>query len=310
MPEKFESQSGELIEVGFKSPEKRKVTDRTYGQYLEQFFLDEKELEGKKILDIGAGLSAFSKTVNEELSKTGTIAIPMDPMYQFLGKNFEEFKKNITAANMDWHSSAGWRKEGRAYEDFEGTPNQVVGSHQELPFENESLDLVLANNSITQYKDRQITRRALEEALRVIKKDGEVRVLPADFMYDPKKGSSYVNTFEGPTPETAKEAEELGLEVAPDREMFQVLKDIEDQGVHIYAKVIPPKNRRPMGRMFRIVPRYSYTLFFRKDEQVPNVAEIEVIQKLSFRDSEDGFHFKSEEIKLPKKGLDSFEKRE
>lgn len=280
----------------FKSPEERKVTDRTFEQYLKHFCLPETELAGKKVLDIGSGLSDFSSKANEKFKESGTMVVALDPVYQLLGKDFREFKKNIKKANMDWISVAGGVSDPeRAYKKIKNAPNKIAASHQEIPLEDGSIDLILASNSLTQYKNREITKKALKEAGRVIKEDGEIRIQPADLRWDWQAEALYVSTFEAPTEETRKEAKELGLTIAPDKEIFSILKEMEEAGFTLYATVKPPERRKP-GRL-GILQGPAYTLIFRKDDRIPAVeGKGAHLIKLSFRDSPDGYHVSSAEI--------------
>jgi ubiquinone/menaquinone biosynthesis C-methylase UbiE len=292
---KIEASAG----TGFKSPEERKVTDRTFKQCLEHFCLPERELVGKKILDIGSGLSDFPAETNERFKESGTVAVGLDPIYQSLGNNFEEFKENVKKANMGWNSIAG-RGSGHAYGRTKTASFKVAGSHQELPFGDESFDLVVANNSITQYKDREVTKKALKEAVRVIKENGEIRIQPADLRWDPQAGSLYVHTFEAPTSETREEAKNLGLIIGPDKEVFQILKEIEKMGLNFYAISRMPRRRPGVSIRMAILKGPSYSLILRKDDKLPEV-EGGRLRKLSFEGSADGFHVHSVEVSLDPK---------
>ncbi|MFA5986995.1 MAG: methyltransferase domain-containing protein [Parcubacteria group bacterium] len=271
----------------FQSPEERKVTDRTYKQYLKNFCLSEEELSSKKILDIGSGLSDFSVETSKKFQESGVMVVGMDPIYSFLGSNVKKFKKNIIRSNMDWKSFAD--RSGNlepAYEKIKEAPYKVSGSHQNLPFKEESFDLVLANNSITQYKDREITRNALKEAVMMIKEDGEIRIQPANLRGDWGKKCLYMHTFEAPTLETREEANQLGLEIGPDREVFDIFKELESAGFQIYATV--KEHMLPLTRKYN----FQCSIIIRKDDQSPNVLEAK-LRKLSFKDSTDNFHIPS-----------------
>lgn len=312
MPEKFEPNEPNMYEnpeepkrePAFNSPEERKITDRTYGQYIDGLCLPEQELESKTVLDIGSGLSDFPTRANKKFKESGTVVVALDSMYESLGKNFEEFKENAKKANMDWVSKAVSSNLTeaceKAYKMVKEDAHKMAGSHQELPFGDENFDLVLANNSITQYKDREITKTALKEALRVVKESGEVRILPADLRWDRMKESLYVHTFEAPNPETKEEAKKLELDIGPDREIFEILREIEGGGVNFYAAVKPRKRRPMLGRLSRLAGDLgpTYSLILRKDGQLPNIIKEGILKKLSFKDSPDGFHVPSVEIDL------------
>ena len=284
----------------FGSLEKRDyVTNRAYDQYLSHFSLPEKELEGRKVLDIGAGASTFISEVNERFGALGTVAVAMDPMYASLGNSFEEFTHNIGEEKMNWKTMKGnTANEEQSYQQIKATQNKVSGSHQELPFADNSFDLVLANNSISQYKDRGITKKALQEALRVANEHGEVRMNYIDLRHDKKTKELYLETFEDQTKQMQKEAYELKLAAAPDRELFEILKELEDAGLSIYAVQKWP--RQGSGRMARLMNRGpTYALIIRKDKEIPEIDKTKSsasLKKLFFKASPDGFHVPSMDL--------------
>jgi ubiquinone/menaquinone biosynthesis C-methylase UbiE len=298
-PNLGENRKGSETKAVFKSPESRKVTDRNFKQYLRNFCFSETELASKKILDIGSGLSDFSLEVNRMFKESGAMAVSLDPLYQALGKNQDEFRENIKKADMDWKSFAGASdNSAHIYEKIKNAPCKVAGSHQRIPFEDKSFDLVLANNSITQYKDREITRMALAEAVRVTKENGEIRIQPADLRWDWRSKSFYVHTFEAPTPETKQEAQDLGLEVGPDKKIFEIFKETEKAGFTFYV-TIRPKSFMQGHRGSRFFSPQdmepAYSLILRKDSQLPKVDGVQ-LKTLSFRDSEDDLHVPSSDV--------------
>jgi len=123
--------------------------------------------------------------------------------------------------------------------------------------------------------------------------------LPADLRWDWKKESLYIHTFEAPTPETKEEAEKLGLDIGPDKEMFKILKEIEDAGINFYAvKKKSSVRRRMPGRFGRLLSSTgpSYSLILRKDSQLPDIEYDASLRKLLFKDSSDSFHVPSENL--------------
>jgi len=301
MPENFESRSSQeppshYGEPAFQFLEKKRVTDRNYDQYLEHFSLPEEELEGKRILDIGAGLSDFTEKSNKKFGDKGTVAVALDLMYKSLEEDFGEFQKRVQESGMELHSIGNRRGDiGVPYEKIKKASNKVAGSHQELPFADKSFDLIFAHNSITQHADRQVTKKALEEAARVLAENGEIRVQPADLRWDSNTNTLYVSTFDSPTPDSKKEAYEMGLRVAADKEMFAVLKQLEESGLIFYAVSRQPTGYRPPRSRALIGPSFSFVI--RKDSQIPNMTGKAILRKLSFNDSEDGFHVPS--VKIP-----------
>lgn len=300
MPEKFKPRGGDDAPNYYGEPthmflERRLVTDRTYKQYLEHFSLSEHQLEGKKILDIGAGLSDFTEKANEKFGDKGSIAVAVDPMYGSLGDDLREFEQNVQDAGMDLRSKQDIRKGiGAAYERAKGSPNKIAASHQDLPFADGSFDLIFAHNSITQYKDREVTRRAISEGARVMAENGEFRISPADLRFDLNNGILYVSTFDSPTDDSRKEAYEMRLPVAVDRQMFAILKEFEESGLNFYAIAKAPSGyRHPRARAMMGA---SFFLAIRKDDKIPEISGKSTLRKLSFRNSEDGVHVPSEKI--------------
>jgi predicted SAM-dependent methyltransferase len=128
-------------EINFQ--EKGGFAERGLDSYLEMFDLDEAELEGKKVLDVGPSLK-FQREAKE--------------------KNI-----NVVGAEQSFR------------EDLQDHDKFVQGSAQFLPFKDESFDLVLASNSVPLHLEREDNVSALlsiYEMLRVASKDGQVRIFP------------------------------------------------------------------------------------------------------------------------------------
>jgi ubiquinone/menaquinone biosynthesis C-methylase UbiE len=288
----------------FVSPQEKLVTNRTYEEYLEQFQLPEDELRGKCILDVGAGFSNFSKEGNERLKDSETMIVALDPTYELLSesKSVGEYINKLGPANLSIKNTSGnsetWQDR---FETIKNTPYKVAGSHQHLPFAEGTFNLALAHNSILQFKDREITRRALHEIIEVLAEDGEIRIIPSDLRWDMGAHSFYMATFEAPTPATLEEARTLNLQIAPDRVIFDIFKELEGQGCSIYTKMSPPKvTSAGIARLKRFMGRDSgrlYSFIIRKDGTVPVVSDpTSSFYKLNFSKSPDGFHVPSEEV--------------
>lgn len=287
-PQGIEPESQPIQKHEFISPEKRKITPRSYDTYLKQFDLPEKDLEGKHILDIGAGLSDFSKIVNEKFKESGAMAVPLDPVYAFFGGDFEKFKNALGDANLEqeWMGKKLGELEQR-YSDIKSQPHKVVGSHQDLPFKDKSMDLILAHNSITQYKDREISKHAFDEAFRAIKEHGEIRILPVDMLWDANAQSWYLHTFEKPTPEGLEEMHKTGM-IPGDPNMLSIFRALEERGAVFYLAV-------RFSRVGRRMQQHCM-LLIRTDQQIPHVEHVGRLEKLSFRQSSDEHHIPSEMI--------------
>jgi ubiquinone/menaquinone biosynthesis C-methylase UbiE len=123
--------------------EKGGFAERGLDSYKEMFNLDEQELEGKKILDVGPSLQ-FQREAKE---------------------------KGINVVAVD----QSFRRDAKGAEKF------IEGSAQFLPFKNESFDEVLASNSVPLHIEKNDDVGALlsiYEMLRVVKKDGKVKIFP------------------------------------------------------------------------------------------------------------------------------------
>lgn len=294
------------MKEGFKAPEPMKLTPRTYDDYKSMFCLSEQDMKGEKILDVGSGLSNFAPESAERLGDEAPTVVAMDPMYADLGENLHEFTERLEGANLTLEKlGKEWGQVEKQYDQVKSHPLNVAGSHQEgLPFAKGYFDKILANNSMLQFKDRDITRTAFKNVLDVLSDKGELRIMPADFKWDGTVGSLYVNTFEKPTPETRAEADELRLRIGPDRETFKVFKELEEAGYTLYVAAPPSKaSHRPRGRMgIMVQATMPYCLILRRDSEMPHMEGVAAIQKLSFKDSTDGFHVPSECIHLRKNG--------
>lgn len=287
----------------FESPESRKVTERTYEQYLEYFCLPEDELRGRNVLDIGAGLSTFAKEANSKFGKTGTMVVAMDPLYSSMNGDFKGFNERVAHANMQLKVvSDRLKTPAQLYREVKSSPYKVAGSHQDLPFRKGSFDLVLASNSVLQYKDRGITERALQQISEVLKPDGEMRLQPADLQWDNQTQSLYIHTFEAPTKETLAEARALGLIIAPDKGVFEIFRKLEETGSTFYSTSRINRSGHPLmgmrGMMKGLVNQVKYSLIMRRDASIPKVDELMQLRKLSFKESPDGYHVPSTEIPL------------
>jgi len=296
--EKIKQKPEEKERSGFVSPEKKLVTDRRYSQYLSNFGLPKSELKSKKILDVGSGLSEFFQKANEKFKEAGTVVVGLDPNYSMLGENLAEFKENLKKARLSvesMHDERGrLRDQERSYGIVKSAPNKIAGSHQELPFKEGSFDLVLANNSVLQFKDREISRRALQEIAKIIKESGEIRLQPVDLLWDNKKEELYMHTFEAPTEKTREHAKELGLLIDCDKKMFDIFRELEETGFNFFSAINSFGNRG-LGRFVPPTPPTRF-LIMRRDEKIPQAEGLNELKRISFKESKDGFHVVSTEV--------------
>lgn len=198
---------------GFKSEQIFLVTERNYNQYLEFFNLPEEELKGKKILDVGSGFSSFVKDVNCKLNTFNTKAFGIDPIYSTMIKysSFKDFKKLSSKQglpidfsynpdlkeikkNKTFKEQDGINQE--FYEEFRNNlitkKNYFSGSFTDLPFKDNTFNLLLASNSIGRIENKEILMKSISECIRVVRSDGEVRISPSFIHFSEIKNTPYL----------------------------------------------------------------------------------------------------------------------
>ena len=148
-----------------------------------------KDLEGKKIVDVGAGMGEF---VAEAQSRGIDV-------FSFDINDFSN--NNATQSNYDAISE---------HEREEYYPNDhVIGDHTELPFPDETFDLVVssfAGPMVAKGADDKVN--VVKEILRVVKTSGEVRVgsypiekdykkFPNGRLFNPSFTADVLNSIDG-----------------------------------------------------------------------------------------------------------------
>lgn len=300
----------------FQSPEFRQVTERTYEQYLEYFALPEELLKGKRIIDIGSGFSNFVEIVNKRFGRSGTRAIGVDPVYAFFKDDFEKFKKSLEGTKLfldfvygarpgRWaESQEEWQQARKKfYTDFlqeiKSSEAHIAGRHQELSFKDESVDLIMANNSLTLFKDREIIRQSLAELLRVLKNDGEIRLHPLNLRWRDREKSVCLSGYGEMTDEEIAEAEKTGK--YPDKKFFNILKELEESGIKLYSFSV----KLPVADLEGKTEIEFGNIILRKDDKIPEVDEkienFHELRKLNFAKSSDDFYIPSKIIRQKSK---------
>lgn len=299
--EQFEKQK-------FIAPEVKQVSERTYQQYLSKLHIPERMLENRGIIvDIGAGFAEFVQKVNERFGNTGTKAYAVDPVYTFFDGNFEKFEQSLEGSGLFLEFGYGRTSEKekgleeikqdmkRLYDEFYKEATQsgsyIAGSHQKLPFQDESVDLVVGNNSILRFHDRKIVIRALHEIIRILKQDGEARIGPTYFNWDAEQNElTLIKYGIAVMPHEIKEQQKTGKAI--DEVMFGAFKDLEwFDGIKFYAGI---------DRDDETDQKVVQNLVFRKDGTISEMTTDDPyfyeLRKINFSESEDHFLIPSEAI--------------
>jgi ubiquinone/menaquinone biosynthesis C-methylase UbiE len=133
----------------------RKLGGRDLEDYKENLGFDEKDLEGKTVLDLGSG---SLEKLSRELKKKGIDAnvVSLNPDYVL-----EKYRK-IIANQKDWQKKS------------------AAGIAQELPFRDDTFDKIFSLEAVTFYMDALHESKDAEawakEVVRVLKPGGEARL--------------------------------------------------------------------------------------------------------------------------------------
>lgn len=119
------------------------VTSRTPAFYKDVFNLNPAGLTGKNILDVGGGLSTFSRWA----SQYANFAISLDAQHSYQ----PEYKR------------------------VKNLKRPITGTAQDIPFADETFDQTLASWSLFWIED---VRESLKEMLRVTRSGGSIKVYP------------------------------------------------------------------------------------------------------------------------------------
>lgn len=239
------------------------VTGRDYESARDMIRLPEDYFpKGSIVLSVGEGFSGFSKHLHE---KKEVFSVAVDPLYE-LGQelhveNISELrdvlKKNYGGSVI--YSSRYQKNVGFTFPD---SSRSVAASVYKLPFRNESLDFVVANQ-VVQYVD---AAKAVPEMTSKIRKDGELRIGAniAHALPDQDKLLPYKIHFDPATNDYFEE-ESLGV-----TEMFDWLVKQEELSAYIMMSSYPrtDHNKQVQGLY------YAPILMIRKDDKTPQVQTI------------------------------------
>jgi len=182
---------GRLEGIVGKKDEVYMMKSRDYQLYLEMFGLPEKFLEGKKILDIGAGLANFAEKANEKLKDKSTQVYAADINYDILGEdNFvEEIEKRGKHSHLEEQREEFEVRRKSLLKKVKEQKIFVAADRRALPFKKGSFDLILFNNSIClhpgrfQNKYNPLYEKIFRESLEALKKNGQIRITPSPISY-------------------------------------------------------------------------------------------------------------------------------
>ena len=162
----------------FKTWKEVPTTSRSLEQYFFDLNLTADMLEGKKVLDIGSGTGRFAK----ELKEAGINAevISLDPVFAA-----PEEKSRIQGDI----SGKLYRKLIQETNIPEVKKKTVAGVGEELPFRDNTFDLIIANKSLPAYGTKPQIDQFFSEVFRVLKNDGEFRSSPSQNTF--RRGKKY-----------------------------------------------------------------------------------------------------------------------
>lgn len=140
-------------------------------------------VEGKTILDLGAGAS---ETVIE-LQKRGANAIAVDYRYQNLNslqlsidQQLQKMRRRAIPGQPDYQQKTNLARQAF----FESRDKQLITAIAgALPFKDNSVDIVYSIESVIPFliNNNEVFTNAIQEALRVLKPKGQLRLFPWNF---------------------------------------------------------------------------------------------------------------------------------
>ncbi len=139
------------------------ATWRNFEQITSELKLKEQDLKNKVILDVGSGGGGFAAGVKERPELDSRV-ISLDPNYNL--ETLSEENADLIKDSLQELKS-------------EQLP-AVTGLSQELPFKDESVDLIVSNHAVPWHisDNSEKISKSIEEMVRVLKPGGEIRLNP------------------------------------------------------------------------------------------------------------------------------------
>lgn len=182
---------------------------RSYHEYLKMFSLREEELKDIRILDCAAGASSFTP----HLLKQGYDSTAVDILY---GRSVEETREqcvNDFNTLLEMHSGLDHKVDWNFFQDPEDMVQQRITVYEEfidsyahyknikyvkaalpeLPFDDNSFDLVLSSHLLFLYEDRlgyEFHQDTIKEMLRIT--SDEIRIYPIIKLHSENIKSSFL----------------------------------------------------------------------------------------------------------------------
>lgn len=286
-------------EFGGNKREVYAFTNRPYEMYLSFLHLPEEFLSGKKILDVGSGLSDFSDITNKKFKDTGTFAVASDLNYSILGKgDFENalfenrgYFEDHSGEDITIDEKIELRKKRKAavLEQAKQQRSVVAADRDRLPFSDDSFDLIIYNNSLYPSLGRKrynnLLQSAIREAGRVIKDSGQIRIIPTMFFHDSNGEILLYNA--GPIMQPSDES---------NSDMIVFFSSLQRDGYNFYVIDVQSKEdpeKRWVSRNFVITK--TPHVFSSKDIDSEDDERVQ-IRNLDFLSSKDGFMIPSEVV--------------
>lgn len=137
------------------------LTDRSLLEYCARFGFEPEDLRDKIILDVGSGRK---ETFSKQAAEYGAIVYSISPsLKKWVAR---KFVKGLILPDKKWQRKS------------------VAAKAQNIPFADESFDIVTALWSVPVYNVFSDMHQSIKEMLRVLKPDGKLYISPKHFTLD------------------------------------------------------------------------------------------------------------------------------